>query len=910
MIGPLLTTKVYVPPLRSNHVPRARLLNRLEAGFDCKITLISAPAGFGKTTLISEWVDRNGLFTAWLSLDDGDNDPHRFLAYLIMALKNIQSDIGEEILDVLQSPKVPPVDELLAYLVNDLSGVSVPFVLVLDDYHLITEAEVHQVVTFLLENQPPQLHLVISGRADPPWPMARLRAQGEINELRTSDLRFTPEETIEFVHKVMGLELSVEEIRELDRRTEGWVAGIQMAALSMRGREDKQGFIRAFAGSHRYILDYLLEEVLDQQSPEVQNFLLKTSILERLTAPLCESVSGVEDAQSVLEWLERDNLFLNSLDDERRWFRYHQLFADLLRSRLDGTYPDLVPELHIQASQWFENNDLIGEAVRHAYLAADEERVIRIIENNALEMNYHGELNTLFSWLDDLPVDKVRSRPWLSVARAWAAVHAGELEDVDRFLQDVNFVLQAKEPSIDQDERRHITGHVSAILAYNAWFDGDIPKSKELSQQALERLPETDYMARAWALLVHGAMLRSLGEYEASERVLVEAVSLSKTAGDIQFTVEAMWELAVLQSRQGRLHDVLNNCQEALRLADEHVRLGGQRLLVTGYTYARMGFIYYEWNVLDSALNYAQEAVILCRRWGMADAMIQSNQILARILRAKGEYSQSKKVIQETKQIASQISEWYTSMASASEAAYYLSIGDIRLALDWVEECGFNTNDAVEFHKIDSYILYAKILVFQRLLNSQEVMDETLNLLRRLLDRAEESKAVRDNIEILIIQAISLQANGDDERALESLERAFFMSKPEKFVRIYIELGPPVERLLLMADARGMYIDYVKDLLDAIAQEKGKKNILEYPLEPVLITKAVTGFPSFPVDPLTDREMQILRLLAGTISIPDIADQKVIATSTVRSHIKSIYSKLDVHSRYEAVNKAKELDLI
>jgi LuxR family maltose regulon positive regulatory protein len=423
--APLLATKIYIPPPRPGLVSRPRLIRRLDEGLRLghRLTLVSAPAGFGKTTLLSEWCAGCGRPVAWLSLDEGDNDPARFLAYLVAALQTVEVDIGAGVVAALQSPQPPSMEAGLTLLINEMTTISDPFALVLDDYHLITAQPIQDGLTFLLDHLAPQMHLCIAGRADPPLPLARLRARGQLTELRAADLRFTPGEAAAFLNTSVGLNLSNAEVAALDARTEGWIAGLQMAALSMRGRQDLPGFIRAFTGTHRFVLDYLVEEVLEQQSPGIQRFLLKTSVLERLAAPLCDAVTAGSDSRTILGQLDRDHLFLIPLDNERRWYRYHHLFADLLRSRLKQTDPDRAPILRRRASEWYEQHGLIVDAVSHAFAAGDIGQVARLVEGNVLAMMGHGELTTVMRWLDGLPAGMVRSRPWLSIARAWALCH-------------------------------------------------------------------------------------------------------------------------------------------------------------------------------------------------------------------------------------------------------------------------------------------------------------------------------------------------------------------------------------------------------------------------------------------------------------------------------------------------------
>jgi LuxR family maltose regulon positive regulatory protein len=540
----LLTTKLYIPPirldpstgLRASLVPRPRLIERLnqgllrqDGGFARKLTLISAPAGFGKTTLLSAWTQQWVCPVAWISLDTGDNDPARFWTYVIAALQTIHKGVGESIPVALQSPQPPLIEGLLTDLINEVAQVSDPFALVLDDFHVITHQLIHDGLTFLLNNVPPSIHLVLSSRADPPWPLARLRARRAMAELRARDLRFTSTEAASFLNEVMKLNLSPEEVAALEERTEGWIVGLQMAALSMRGRNDLSGFISAFSGSHRYILDYLVEEVLNQQSPDVQEFLLKTSILNRMSAPLCNAVMGGERARltprsevfgehEILTQLERANLFLIPLDDERRWYRYHHLFADLLRNRLGQLYPDQVPALHRRASAWYEGQGQIVEAVGYALAAGDIPLIERLVAENALAVIYHGELATVVRWLDALSDDVMRARPRLCVTYAWALAYAGQLDKVEPLLHDAEKALTEPE------------GHIAAIRAYVAALKGDIIHAAELAREALDRLPETDLTARSWTALV----LQAQGEKDQALAALERALSLAEPEGYVR----------------------------------------------------------------------------------------------------------------------------------------------------------------------------------------------------------------------------------------------------------------------------------------------------------------------------------------------------------------------------------------
>ncbi len=890
MSGPLLRTKLYLPGPRSaaQLVPRPRLIERLNDGLDGKLTLVSAPAGFGKTTLLSEWAAGCGPRTrvAWVSLDTGDNDPSRFWAYVVAALQSVCEDFGEGI-HVSQS-RPPPIETILSGLINEMVGISGRFALVLDDFHMITAPQVHDGFSFLLDNLPPSLHLFLSTRADPPWPLARLRARGEMTELRADDLRFSHQEAATFLNGVMGLHLSPENVAELEARTEGWVAGLQLAALSMQGREDIAAFIKAFGGSHRFILDYLVEEVLERQSNDIQEFLLETSILERMTASLCDAVTDRDDGQAILPRLDQANLFIVPLDDERRWYRYHHLFADLLRSRLEQTQPEQVPALHRQASKWYEQNGLIYEAVTHALAAGDAERVGRLIAGNALTMIYHGQLTTLLGCLEALPDDIVRSRPWLCVAYAWALAYSGQLDAVKPVLQAAETALAGLEAT---GEIRRVTGHVAAIRAYSADLRGEYSHAAELAREALERLPDEDLMIRGFALSLLGTALRDSGDLVAATLASTEAVTISLAAGDVRVAVTALCELAILLIWQGQLRRAATHSRDALQLADGFAGQSGQQLPATGLAYARLSSVLREWNDLEAATHYARKAVELCEQWGQADISIVGYSCLARALQATGDSDGALNAIQRMRQIASAVSPYYGALAAVWEAQLQLAQGDTAAAR-WARESGLSVDDEANLDVESAYRTIARILI------AQGEFDPALRLLARLLKASETAGAIGYAIEIQVLQAMAHHARGEGDKALPILERALSLAEPEGYVRTFIDEGEPMGQLLRQAAARGIAVGYVGKLLAALEQETEDRHRLG---------RAVPGSM---VEPLSERELEVLRLLTTHLSSTEIARELIISVNTVRSHIKSIYSKLDVHSREDAVQRAEKLDLL
>lgn len=901
MLTPLLTTKLYIPPAGPTLVSRPRLVEQLNAGLRCRLTLLSAPAGFGKTTLLSEWARQSAVPVAWVSLDRGDNDPARFWAYFVAAVETIHTDIGTVALAMLQSAQPPPTETLLTGLINEMAEVRDPFALVLDDLHVIADQRVNAGLAFVLDNSPPQMHLILSSRADPPWPLARLRARRDMIELRAADLRFTSGEVASFVNGVMRLELAAEDVAALEDRTEGWIVGLQMAALSMAGRVDVPGFVKTFRGSHRFILDFLVEEVLDQQSLEIQDFLLQTSILELMTAPLCDAVTGRDDSQTMLSNMEQANLFLVPLDDERRWYRYHHLFADLLRSRLEQARPDLLPTLHHRAGKWYESEGQIVEAMGHALQSGDIDWIEHLVAANALAVIYHGELATALGWLDALPAEVTRSRPRLCVAHAWALAYAGQLDGIEPLLQEAERALA------NQDEQRtalapgpadgrQTEGHITAIRAYVAALRGDWSPAAELARAALHRLPEADLTVRGWTALVLGCALRSQGHLAAAAQAFAEAIAASRAAGDSNLGVDALWEQAELQRAQGKLHQVMSTCQEALQLADQSTGRRGWQLPVTGYTYTLMSDVLREWNDLDTALRYARQGLDLCQHWGQADALAQGYLRLAQVLQAVGDTDRAWDAIQEARQVARGLSPWYAITAGAREATIRLRQGDVPAASRWLQDSGLLVAGELNPEYRIGYLALARILL------AQGRLDESLGLLAGLLQMAEAAGAIGSSVGILVLQAQVLWAQGEGDRAVVAMERALCLAEPEGCVRIFIDEGAPMGALLRQAAARGIRLEYVNKLLVALESEVTGK---------LRTARGVPRLaPSSLVEPLSERELEVLRLLTTHLSSPEIARELVISVSTVRSHIKNIYGKLDVHTRADAVQRAQELALL
>ena len=921
---PLLRTRLYIPPPRREWVSRPRLLKRLEEGlglgsdgFARKITLISAPAGFGKTTLLSQCIAKCELVAAWVSLDEGDNDPFRFWTYItaaLAALEPLPDGLSAESWPVVPSP---PDDAFLTELVNIMSGIRQPVTLVLDDLHLIEDASVHHGLVFLLDNLPPYFHLILAGRADPPWPMARLRARGELTELRAPALRFTPDEAATWLNQAAGLALSGDDISALDRRIEGWAAGLQMAAISLQGHREAQGeqgvarFIRTFTGSHRFVLDYLMEEVINQQSPATQEFLLKTSVLERMCAGLCDAVLGtltdavaqpsllLSPSQALLEHLEAANLFLIPLDDERRWYRYHNLFADLLRSRFEQQVgSEGLRSVHAQASRWYEDNGLVAEAVRHAIESDDFDRVARLVEENALQLIYYVELQPVMRWLDTQPPDVMQSRPWLGLGHAWALLYAGRFEPLEMRLQDVEASLEPDSGAErTQAEEQQIKGHIAAIRSYATWLRGEAGQTAQLAKEAMALLPAKDTQARSFAVGTLGGALQYGGDLTGALEAYGEAFSLSQAADNRYLMVIMLCQMANVHRLAGRLEQAAEYCRSALQLTDEHARQTGQQLPVAGYARSHLSQILYEWNLLDSALDHAQEGLALCNLWGQKTIAPFCNHRLARVLFARGETEAALKHARLATETASAMSMWNHYNLRAWEARVQLDRGNLKAAADWAKSVPLKTAGKLDPRFLGVYSVLAQVWA------SEGRFDEALDLLERTLTGEETGDRIDNVTGLLVLQAEVLQKQGEADKALRVLSHALSLAAPEGYVRTFLDRGEALGDLLQAAAASGVQPDYTGRLLKAWRQESQSSQSGQP--EPVTAPSQ-----SLLIDPLSERELEVLKYLGTSLTVPEIADQLYVAVSTVRSHTKNIYSKLDVHSRMEALRRAEDLQLL
>jgi LuxR family maltose regulon positive regulatory protein len=897
MIKHLLLTKLFIPPIRPDLVPRPRLVEGLQAGFGRKLTLVSAPAGYGKSTLLSEWVHQIDRPVAWLSLDRGDNIPSRFWSYFGAALQTIPglqgTQVCENLLDLVHVPQPLSQDGPLTDLIAEIAEIPERFILILDDLHLVTEPQIHNDLTFLVEHLPPPpggMHLVIASRSDPPWPMARLRVGAEINEVRSKDLRFSSEEATAFLNENMGLKLSPREVIQLDQRTEGWVAGLQLAALSMQGRVDISGFLRGFSGSHHFILDYLMEEVLNQQPPEILDFLHKTSILDRLNAQLCDTVTGSGESQAILNQLEKTNMFLVPLDEERRWYRYHQLFNDLLNKHLKQSQPDILPDLHDRASRWFEQNDLPQDAIKHALVANDIPRVAQLTEGIAVHKMELGELKMLLEWFDSLPKEELQKYPWLSIARSWALVNSGQYEAADLWLQVVEKRLPEK-GAVQTGGEARLRGYIAAIQVYVAEFRTGLSLTIQLAHEALSYLPEQDMQLRAFIAIRLANCLGSAGDLEGSRQAFLEAYNYSKLIGDRHLVVNALSEMAGVLRVMGKLQNAEEILLEARKVADTYAQKEGRQLTSIGILYRQYSIIELLRNDLDTAIYYAQKSVEQCRFWGEQDPLFHATLWQAVALEARGDQDGFVSAMERARQIATSISPQLVDFFKLWEVNFQLRQGDLSTAQALIRDLGLQVDDDINFVHRFEYETYARLLLAER------QPSQVLKFISKLLDAGIEAGAEQFVLKYHILHAIALQDLGQDTAALSALQKALGIAKKEGMVRPVVEEGTPVRMLLQKAISQDVEAGYATELLLLMTKE-------------VPARKPSRVFLDGVGESLSERELVVLRLLDSHLSIPEIAHEMYIAPSTVRTHVRNIYSKLNVHNRIEAIQKAKELGLI
>lgn len=892
-------------------VSRPRLLERMEQGLGGRLTLVSAPAGFGKTSLLAEWVagaSASGGAVGWVSLDPGDNDPAVFWSYVLAALVTVRPDLGERSRALLDSPQPPPIETVLTPLLNEIGATGHPLALVLDDYHVIDAPPVHDGIVFLLDHMPSCLHLVLASRSDPSLALARLRARRELTEIRSADLRFTSDEATAFLNRVMGLELSPTQMVALEERTEGWIAGLQLAALSMQGRADPRGFMAGFSGDNRHIADYLVEEVLQGQPEHLRSFLLDTSILDRLTGPLCDTVTGRDDGRAQLEELERRNLFIVPLDDRRQWYRYHHLFGDVLRARSAADDPDRARTLHRRASEWYEANGTPGEAVHHALAAGEPTRAAALIELAWPAMERRHQSGTWLAWVRELPDEMVRARPVLGMAYAWALLNRGELEAGEERLREVerwvaNSELGAGPEAAsadvvvaDEEQLGSLPTSLATARAYLAQARGHVPDTIRYARQMLDLLPEEHHVRRAPGVALLGLAYWASGELEAAYRTFGGSMTALERAGDPLSAIGGSFILGDIRVAQGRLGEAAAIYKRSLRRAAEQATPA-----FPGVVELHLGLseLHREWNNLAAADRYiasAREAVEHSHwtrsgyRWCIA---------MARIGEARGDLDGALHLLDEAEHLHVRGPLPDVRPIGALKARLLIVRGRLGEAGEWAADRGLAADDELAYMREFEHVTLARLLIAWYVLDRAEPsLHAATGLLKRLLEAAEAGGRAGSVIEILLLQALSHQARAAIPQALELLDRALALAEPEEYCRTFVDEGVAMRDLLRHAVAAGIGGAYTRRMLSAFDDSAGH-------------TASANGHAGAGLlRPLTSREVEIMRLIAAGLRTAEIAHQLFISPATVKRHIANAYDKLEVSHRVAAVARADELNLL
>ena len=881
----LLPTKFFLPPAPAGFVVRPHLIDDLDQALKHRLTLVSAPAGAGKTTLVSNWVQKTrekGVAFGWLSLDDSDNDLERFLEYMLASLE--EGGLNFE------SVAIPAglagdsqMRSVMADFIRGLMGLKREMILILDDYHLIQNKEVHCAVEYLVDHAPPCFHLVLLTRSDPPLRLARMRVSGYLTELRMENLRFSVLEAGEFLEKAAGLQLTQTDLTILTERTEGWIAGLQMAAISLRGREDVAAFVAAFAGSHRFVFDYLLEQVLSRQANEVREFLLKTSVLERLSGPLCEAVTGMEGSGAdMLDALEKANLFLVPLDDERRWYRYHHLFSDLLRLMLEHTFPGVTAELHKRACRWYESHEMMAEALQHALSSGDMQLVAQIVSANVLVLVENDEAVPTLQKIDSVPEAEMIALPWLGIARAWV-MGAGQLQKSRQVLDAVEKSLESIQDGI---ERQRLAGHIAAARAFVFSVMGDKENTIAQARLANELLPADEIAVRAMTLTIWGDLRSDDRRHDpATMPILEQALALALQAKKPHVAMIAAAALASANLHAGKLGELHRVCLEALAIGDEYQKRFQRPLSASANVYSLLARVLAEWGDNEQAIQYARKGLLLSESWGQLDTEVMCLNYLGRALVFGNDDEQARQVFQRALATAENVSPWYCEMT-------------ITYTLDSLLDS--DRPDANEIARQKSLLKQRGVrnanILTARLLLRENQPDQALVLLEKELAYLQGQSSF-DIVRIYCLLALAHQARGNLKPAIDSLRQALVLAEPENRVATFVREGEAMERLLRLVRVKPITPEFVKRLLAAF---KSRKKYIPEATHPVEVL----------VEPLSERELEVLGHLNGPLSTPEISEQLMVSANTVRTHIKSIYSKLGVHGRSKAVQQARELGLL
>lgn len=902
----IISTKISLPPLRARSIARTRLFQKLDQGVEYGFVLVSAPAGYGKSTLVSDWLRHTPCHTLWLSLDEKDNELARFLAYLAAITRTVDVQASEALENALQVQPFPEIEALLTPFINQLAQSARPTCLVLDDYHLIQNQSIHQALGFLLEQRPPTLLVMLLTRADPPLQLAKLRARSGLLEIRQADLCFTTRESADFLAHTLGLNLSPEDVERLTIRTEGWVAGLQMAGLSLMERANPSGFIRTFSGEDRFILDFLFEEVFQRQSETVQRFLLQTSILKQFCEPLCDAVTESRNSQALLHTLERNNLFLIRLDDQRKWFRYHHLFGDLLKVRLKQTSPEQIALLHQRASAWYAANNDLEHAVEHALAGQDFEFAASLMERAINQAEVLNKLPAIKGWLESLPRAVIEAHPWLGVYRSWVDFETGQREAAERNLQalenSIETALDASDP-----QKSHIHGHLAALRAYAAISREDVPRALEMGQKALALLPEDDRM-RSSAAIALGAAYWASGDVARTEQAFRVAREAGFRISPIR-AAPATTYIGIQQVKQGQLREAAATFGEALKLA---TLPNGSETPLAGFARIKLGDIYREQDRLAPAADFLRSGLELCQQLGQIDVLVDAWVCLGRYQLATGNLDGARESLKNADLLAqhSMVDHWLLCWVDDLRVKTWLASGNLPAAIAWAKNSGLSPAGPFSYQHDLHHQNLARVLVAEGMLNGlQQACQDAESLLENLIDKASQAGWVHEEIRLRVMLALNHQARGQYEQALQNILQAVSLAAPGGYIRVFLDEGEPMRNLL---DSLAQTLD---DPAPAnITMTIQKRAVLQpYLRELLRVFQPGHAQPQLAqplLEALSPRELEILNLLAQGHPDKQIAAQLVIARETVHKHLKNIYAKLEVHSRAEAVIRARAMHLL
>ncbi len=885
MESSLLVTKFTIPPKPQNVVPRVWLIDTLESSIPHhKLLLLSAPAGYGKTTLLSQWANSSRMPVVWLSLGEEDNDLERFLRYLVAAWGEVQPAVLESPLGLRLSAMMPDINAVLPAFINLVNSSTDTIVFVLDDYHLIEEPAIHQALTFLLDHLPPALTFVLAGRSEPPLPLSRYRARRELLELRTEELQFVQEETADFLTRVMGLDVAQGEVARLQDQMEGWIAGLQLVALTLQRRAGGRDPL-VISGRHRFIADYLNQDVLAYLSENMRQFLLQTSILDRLCAPLCDAVTGQGDSQGMLEALERDNLFLVPLDDSRHWFRYHRLFADFLREEFTRRHPEEVADLHSSAARWYLERDLAEPAFHHAVEGKNLELLVQIFNRYVNAKLMAGELRLIKRWFDLIPAEWIAAYPPFALAQAGLFAYTGAFESCLHCLDEVEQKLL---PAESKDRRQQLA-RVTAVRCFMACIMNDLKQAEGFADRALRDLPEEDLGFRPGIYGALGDTYRQNGRWQEAKACYVRALDFARAPGIRVQSVHLFGALADLDLRQGRLHSAADYWRKALACIQDRENWGRLSLPVIGWVYIRMGELLYEWNQLQEARDHLSRGLERAELGGDIRALIAGCVITARLKLSEGDVNVAAQYLEQARPLVEKapFADW-TSRFERCQLELWLAQDKLRAAVNWAD--AMQQGGALE-QRPESEVTHLAIARVQIVKGDLPSVERALSLLGRLLVVAGVEGRAGVQAEALALQSLAHAKRGQQVQAMTSLETALRMAESEGCVRLFVDLGLPMARLLQEAQSRAVMPDYVEQLLAAFgANHSGSPQAEKMLLEP-----------------LTAREQEVLQLLAAGLINREIAEQLIISAETVKKHVANICDKLDVSNRTQAAAKAREL---